>query len=41
MAYGQIEMGSKIAMLMMEGVNLTEIYCKHFCKHHNVPSVHQ
>jgi hypothetical protein len=22
---------------MMEGVNLTKIYCKHFCKCHDVP----
>jgi hypothetical protein len=22
---------------MMERVNLTKIYCKHFCKCHNVP----
>jgi methylphosphotriester-DNA--protein-cysteine methyltransferase len=21
---------------MMEGVNLTKIYCKHICKYHNV-----
>jgi hypothetical protein len=21
------------------GVNLTEIYCEHFCKYHNVPPV--
>jgi hypothetical protein len=26
---------------MMEGVNLTKVYCKHFCKHHNVPPVQQ
>jgi hypothetical protein len=24
---------------MMEEVNLTKIYCKHFCKCHNVPPV--
>jgi hypothetical protein len=24
---------------MMEGVNLTMIYCKNFCKYHNVPPV--
>jgi hypothetical protein len=26
---------------MMEGVNLTMIYCKNFCKCHNVPPVQQ
>jgi hypothetical protein len=26
---------------MMEGVNSTIIYCKHFCKCHNVPPVQQ
>jgi ribosomal protein L44E len=25
----------------MEGVNLTKIYCKHFCKYHNVPPVQE
>jgi hypothetical protein len=25
---------------MLEGVNLTKTYCKHVCKCHNVPSVH-
>jgi hypothetical protein len=25
----------------MEGVNLTNIYCKHFYKYHNVPPVQQ
>jgi hypothetical protein len=24
----------------MEGVNLAKIYCKHFCKCHNVPQYH-
>jgi hypothetical protein len=24
----------------MEGVNLVKIHCKHFCKYHNVPPVH-
>jgi hypothetical protein len=23
------------------GVNLTKIYCKHFCKCHNVPPIQQ
>jgi hypothetical protein len=26
---------------MMQGVNLTEIYCKHFCRCHEVPVVQQ
>jgi hypothetical protein len=26
---------------MMEGVNSTMIYCKNFCKYHNVPPVQQ
>jgi hypothetical protein len=26
---------------MMEGVNLTNIYCKHFCKCYNIPPVQQ
>jgi hypothetical protein len=26
---------------MMEGMNLTKIYCKHSCKCHNVPPVQQ
>jgi hypothetical protein len=27
--------------LLMEGVNLTKILCKHFCKCHSVPLVQQ
>jgi hypothetical protein len=32
-----LRMGGGRKRRMMEGVNLTKIPCKHFCKCHNVP----